>query len=369
MMKAALVYDRVNKWGGAERVLLALHELFPEAPLYTAVYNPETAPWAEVFPKVIPSFLQNFPYATTRHDLYAVLMPIAFESFSFSDYDLVISVTSEAAKGIHTKPGTRHICYCLTPTRYLWSHYQDYFYTPVRRMLSAPLVAYLRGWDKAAAHRPDTMVGISKNVADRIKRYYNREAHVIYPPLSLHRDRVPRESRVSRVPREEYFLIVSRLVPYKRVDLVIECFNQLKWPLVVVGTGSEEKKLRRLAKDNIEFVGLVGDGGLADHYANCRALIFPQEEDFGIVSIEAQSFGKPVIAYRAGGALETVVDGKTGLFFDAQTPESLKMALEKFVKMRFDDKEAGKNASKFSKENFLRSFAKLVLRPRSGLLI
>lgn len=361
-MRVALVYDRVNKWGGAERVLLAFHELFPEAPLYTAVYNPETAAWAEVFPKVIPSFLQNFPYATTRHDLYAPLMPIAFESFDFSDYDLVISVTSEAAKGVHTKPGTRHICYCLTPTRYLWSHYNEYFHTPLRQMVTAPLVKYLRHWDRAAAHRPDVMLGISKNVASRIKQYYGREVEVVYPPVEkLKTKNEKRKTTTKNLKLSEYFLIVSRLVPYKRVDLVIEVFNQLKWPLVVVGTGSEYNSLRKQSKSKlIEFVGHVGDDELAEYYVGCKALIFPQEEDFGIVSVEAQSFGKPVIAYSAGGALETVIEGKTGLFFDAQTPESLKMALVKFGKMRFDNKELRKNAEKFSKEKFLEEFARLV---------
>lgn len=364
-MKIALVYDRVNKWGGAERVLLALHELFPDAPLYTAVYNPEAAPWARIFPKVIPSFLQNFPLAQTRHDLYAPLMPIAFESFDFSDYDLVISVTSEAAKGIITKHGTRHICYCLTPTRYLWSHYQEYFHTPFRQAVASTFLKYFKGWDVVAASRPDVMVGISKNVARRIKQYYGRNAEVIYPPVtkfsSLHKQSLTRDkSRVSDEKTGEYFLVVSRLVPYKRVDLVVECFNRLKWPLVIVGTGSEERKLKKMAGENISFAGYVGDEELAAYYAGCKALIFPQEEDFGIVTLEAQSFGKPVIAYRAGGALETIIDGKTGVFFDQQTPEVLKMALEKFIKMRFDNRQLRKNVKKFSKESFLTSFTKLV---------
>lgn len=354
-MKTALVYDRVNKWGGAERVLLALHGLFPDASLYTAVYNPETAPWAEVFPKVIPSFLQNFPFAKTRHDLYAPLMPLAFESFDFSDYDLVVSVTSEAAKGIITKHRTRHICYCLTPTRYLWSHYQDYFHTPLRRFVSTPLVTYLRHWDKLAAHRPDVMVGISKNVAGRIKKHYGREVEVVYPSVDLNAKRKTQNGK-----NGEYFLVVSRLVPYKKVELVIECFNRLKWPLVVVGTGSEEEKLKKMAEENISFVGHVGDEELAEHYANCRALIFPQEEDFGLTPLEAQSFGKPVIAYKAGGALETIIDGETGIFFEKQTVDSLEKAMRKFNKMQFDKKSCINNATRFNKENFCKEFVKLV---------
>jgi len=288
-------------------------------------------------------------------------MPLAFESFDFSDYDLVVSVTSEAAKGIITKYGTRHICYCLTPTRYLWSGYKDYFHTPLRRTVSAPLVAYLRHWDKIAAHRPDVMVGISKNVAGRIKKHYGREVEIVYPPVQKLKTQMSKvKTTTQKLKLSDYFLVVSRLVPYKRVDLVIETFNQLRRPLVVVGTGSEEGKLKRMAGGNIQFVGYVGDEGLAEYYANCRALIFPQEEDFGIVSIEAQSFGKPVIAHKAGGALETIVDGKTGLFFDAQTPEALKRALEKFTKMRFDERECRENAGKFSKKKFLEEFDRLV---------
>lgn len=371
-MKVALVYDRVNKWGGAERVLLALHELFPEAPLYTAVYNPERAPWAKIFLKIVPSFLQNLPFAKTRHDLYAPLMPIAFESFDFSDFDLVISVTSEAAKGIITKHGTKHICYCLTPTRYLWSHYQDYFHTPLCHTVSSPLVAYLRHWDKIAAHRPDIMVGISKNVAGRIKKYYGREVEVVYPPVMkfpTSKFQFPNKFQKTASAnagqnskfKTGYFLVVSRLVPYKKVDLVIECFNRLKWPLVVVGTGSEYNSLRRKSKSkNTEFVGYMGDEELADYYANCRALIFPQDEDFGLTPLEAQSFGKPVIAYKAGGALETIITGKTGVFFEKQTASSLEQAVKKFNTMQFSRKSCINNANRFKLENFHKEFGKLV---------
>src|ERR1035437_3756793 len=179
-MKVALVYDRVNKWGGAERVLLALHKIFPEAPLFTSVYNAESAAWAKVF-DVRTSFLQNFPKAKTAHELYAVLMPLAFESFNFDNFDLVISVTSEAAKGIITKPSTLHICYCLTPTRYLWSGYNDYFKSSIFKLISKPLVSYLRFWDKIAAKRPDEYIAISIEVKNRIKKYYKRDSEVVYP--------------------------------------------------------------------------------------------------------------------------------------------------------------------------------------------
>lgn len=352
-MKTALVYDRVNKWGGAERVLLTLHEMFPEAPLYTSVYNPKTAPWAKVFCKVIPSLLQKIPFASRNHEFLGALTPIAFENFDFSQYDLVISVTSEAAKGIITKPGTLHICYCLTPTRYLWSGYDLYFQNPIMRLISKPIVSYLRQWDKIAAKRPDVMVAISSAAKERIKKYYGRESKIIFPPVDL---KVP---WVSQVPRE-YFLVVSRLVAYKKVDLAIEAFNKLKLPLVIVGTGSEEWKLKLGSKKNIKFLGEVSERKLAELYAEAKALVMPQEEDFGLVAVEAQVAGTPVIAYRKSGALDTVVNGKTGVFFDEQTPESLALAVKKFDKCRFNPTELIHHAKNFSKERFKKELLKLI---------
>ncbi|MAG59699.1 glycosyl transferase [Candidatus Woesebacteria bacterium] len=361
-MKVALVYDRVNKWGGAERVLLALHELFPDAPLYTSVYNQETAPWAKVFPKVIPSFLQTFPFAKSRHDLYAPLMPVAFESFDFSEYDLVISVTSEAAKGIITKPGTQHVCYCLTPTRYLWSGYKQYFKNDFLKIVTKPIVSYLRAWDKVAAQRPDIMLAISKNVSSRIKKFYGKNSTLVYPPVDASNFQFPVPS--SQRKEGDYFLVVSRLVLYKRVGLVIEVFNRLKLPLIIVGTGSEEKSLKMQAKSkNIKFVGQVSDKELAGYYAGCRAVIFPQEEDFGIVAVEAQAASKPVIAYKAGGALEIIVDGKTGIFFDKQTSSSQKDAIDKFSKMKFNEEDCTNSARRFSKKKFASQFGRLVKLP------
>jgi hypothetical protein len=183
-MKVAIVYDRVNKWGGAERVLLTLHEMFPEAPLYTSVYDPKGAHWAKAFPKIYTSFLQKFFLAKSNHEFYALLLPMAFESFNFDKYDLVISVTSEAAKGIITKPGTRHICYCLTPTRYLWSGYEEYFENRILRFVTKPFVNYLRKWDEIVAQRPDEIIAISTAVQERIKKYYNRESKIVFPPAT-----------------------------------------------------------------------------------------------------------------------------------------------------------------------------------------
>jgi len=359
-MKVALIYDRVNKWGGAERTLLALHELFPEAPLYTAVYSPAKAKWAKVFPKVIPSFLQKLPYAKDRHEFLGTITPIAFESLIFDEYDLVISVTSEAAKGVITKPSTRHICYCLTPTRYLWSGYNYYFGNRFLRFLSKPVVAYLKKWERTASQRPDVMIGISNAVKVRIKKYYNRDVKVVFPPADINKFKMNNPLRGQKLKAKNFYLIVGRLVAYKRVDLAIEAFNRLGLPLVIIGKGSQERKLKSMAKDNIKFLGGLTDARLADYYRKCTALIFPQEEDFGIVTVEAQASGAPIIAFKAGGALDTVIDGKTGTFFDKQDVDSLVKTVQRFQKIDFDYKDLIKNAQRFSKSRFKREFLKLI---------
>lgn len=365
-MKVAIVYDRVNKWGGAERDLLALHELFPDAPLYTAVYSPQKASWAKVFPEVIPSFLQKISFLRDKHELLGTFTPIAFEALDFSGYDLVISVTSEAAKGIIVRPPTVHICYCLTPTRYLWSGYDFYFQNPVLKFISRRVVAYLRAWDKIASLRPDVMIAQSRAVCARIKKYYDRDSEIIYPPVELETFLLKKGEEVKK---ENYFMLVSRLVPYKRADLAVEAFNKLGAPLVVIGIGSEAKNLKLKAKENIKFLGLVSDEKLAEYYKKAAALIFPQEEDFGLVAVEAQAGGTPVIAYKAGGALDTVIDpvkakltgqAATGLFFEKQTVESLVDAVKRFKKMRFNPEEAVKNAQRFSKEKFKGKFLEVV---------
>jgi glycosyltransferase involved in cell wall biosynthesis len=353
-MKVVLVYDRVNKWGGAERVLLALHKIFPEAPLFTSVYNHKKAPWAKVF-DIKTSFLQNFPKAKTSHELYVGLMPLAFESLNFDDYDLVISVTSEAAKGIITKPQTKHICYCLTPTRYLWSGYNDYFKSSLFKLLAKPIVSSLRNWDKIAAQRPDAYLAISSEVQARIKKYYGRNSEVIYPPLMMDNVQNSQNKTVG-----DYFLVVSRLTNfYKRVDIVIKACNDLKLPLKIVGSGLDQAKLKRMAGPTVEFLGNLTDEQLQTYYKSCRALIFPGREDFGLAMVEAQAFGKPVIAFRGGGALEIIQAGKTGEFFNEQTPESLKQVLKSFNDKSYNTKLCRENAERFSFAQFeksLRSF-------------
>lgn len=356
----ALVYDRVNKWGGAERVLLSLHEIFPEAPLYTAVYSPKTASWSKVF-KVVPSFLNKFPLAKTHHEFYPWLTPLAFESFDFSKYEVVISVTSEAAKGIITGPKTLHICYCLTPTRYLWSGYKIYFKNKIGRLVSGWLVNYLRKWDKVAAQRPDYFLAISQVVKERIKKYYRKEAEVIYPPVDTDKFKMPIRQTANKFQKNSrFFLVVSRLVAYKKIEIAVEAFNKLGLPLKIIGTGKEMGRLKRKAGKNIEFLGELTDKELISYYQKCLAVVFPQEEDFGLVPLEAQACGKPVIAFREGGALETIIDGKTGLFFWPQTPEALMKVVKKFMKMDFNPLICRKNALKFNKETFKKKFKKMV---------
>ncbi|KKP48369.1 MAG: Glycosyl transferase group 1 [Candidatus Woesebacteria bacterium GW2011_GWA1_33_30] len=362
-LKIALVYDRVNKFGGAERVLLSLHEMFPNAPLYTSVYNELSASWAHDFPKIYTTFLQKIPFLKNNHELIGWLMPLAFETFDFSNYDLVISVTSEAAKGIITGTNTLHVCYCLTPTRYLWSARDFYFNNPPKKfnifpffkIFAKPFVGYLEKWDSIASTRPDKMIAISTEVKSRIKKYYKRNSEIIYPPCDLPR-------KVMGSSKGKYYFIHGRFEPYKRLDLVIDVFNDLELRLVVSGSGSEFLRLQRKANQNIKFVYKPSDNQLPDLYKNAMAFLMPQEEDFGITSVEAQSFGVPVIAYNKGGAIDTVIPDKTGVLFNSQTKEILKQAIAKFDTMRFNNIDLINNAKIFSKERFKRELQRSLVR-------
>lgn len=339
--RVALVYDRVNKWGGAERVLLALHEIFPDAPLFTAVYNAQLAQWARVFPQIVPSFLQKL---TTRHEFLPWATPVAFESFTFDEYDAVISVTSADAKGVITKPDTFHLCYCLTPTRYLWSHYELY-----KSQTVAPsfLFEYLKRWDSAASSRPDSYVAISNTVKNRIHRYYGRESEVVYPPVD-----VDFFSTTAPTPTlKNYFLYVGRLVAYKQAKLIVETFNDLALPLALIGSGSTEQSLRQIARPNIVFLGQRTDEELASYYQNAQALIFFHEEDFGIVPVEAMAAGTPIIGLNRGGVSETVVHNKTGIL-----TEDLRSAVLNFNRDDFDAKVIQAHAQNFAKTRFQEEF-------------
>lgn len=357
-MKVALVYDRVNKFGGAERLLLALHEIWPEAPLYTSVYDPKGAPWACDF-KVFPSFMQNIPFAKKHHEMFPWLTPFAFETFNFKDFDAVVCVTSAEAKAIIVPPETLFVCYCLTPTRYLWSHYYDYFTNKFWQNLSLPIVSFVRISDYFFAQKPDLFIAISKNISCRIKKYYRRESIVVYPPV----DEFFFSKKRLRLPNlqvEGYFLVVSRLVGYKKVEIVVDCFNKLSLQLVIIGEGSERPRLKKRAKRNIFFMSNLTDAELLSYYQNCRALIMPQEEDFGLVALEAQAAGKPVIAYAKGGALELIIQGKTGEFFFPQDVDALKKIVRDFDQTKYNKQDCQKNAYYFSKKAFKNKFKNLI---------
>ncbi len=361
-MKVAIVYDRLNQFGGAERIILALAEIWPEAPLFTSVYDPSKAQWAKVFPKIYTTSLQKFPFAQNLHEIYAPLMPLAFESLNFDEYDVVISVTSEAAKGIITKPKTLHISYILTPTRYLWSGkdiYQKKFsagiLTPLFKIFHSFFLSPYRKWDRIASKRPDSLLAISQNTASRIKKYYTLDSEVIYPPVDLEKF-LP-----SKAPRKNYFLLVGRQVAYKRLDIAIKAFNILGWELKVIGIGRENNNLKNIASKNITFLEYVPDEELVKYYQSCRALVFTSDEDLGLTPIEAAACGTPVIAYSSGGALETIIERLNGEFFDRQNEQSLVQTLLKFDKKHYNSKDIRKTAFKFAKERFKKEFKNFLL--------
>ncbi len=362
--KVAIIYDWLDKWGGVERVLLALHETYPQADFFTSYYDKKTASWAKNI-NIKTSFLQKFPGIIKKNRVLSfVFFPFAFESFNFSGYDLVISVTSSFAKGIIVKPGTKHICYLLTPTRYLWIQPKNYLTNKFIKFLLTPYFNHIKKWDYTVAQRPDKIISISQTVADRCRKYYKRQSEVIYPPfdekywkkISL---KFKTQNLKLKLKTPKYFLTVSRLERYKKIDLVIRLFNQLDKNLIVVGEGSQEKKLRKIAYKNIRFYSKLTDEELAYLYNHAQALIMPQEEDFGYVALEANFFNCPVVAYKKGGVCETVVENKTGIFFDQQTESSLASALERLEKISYNVTQEI-DFKKFSKNEFVNNFRRLV---------
>ncbi len=347
-MRVALVHDYLNQYGGAERVLEAFCEIWPEAPIFTLIYDAARTGRAFESRKIKTSFLQKVPFVKTHHRPFMMLMPIAVEQFDLSKYDLIISDTTSFSKGVITRPRSLHICYCHTPTRYAWDdshrYIEEFNYPSFVKKLIPPFLNYLRLWDEAASARPDKYLANSHFVARRIQKYYRQEAQVIYPPVKV--------SSFYLTEPEDYFLVVARFLPYKKIDLAIKVFSELGWPLKIIGDGPEKNRLKRLAAPNIEFVGLVDEHSLRNYFARCRAFIFPQEEDFGISAVEAMAAGRPVIAYRGGGALEIVKENETGIFFDEQTIDSLLNALKKFDANNFDPKIVRRHAVQFDKEVF-----------------
>lgn len=337
--KVALVYDWIDKWGGVERLLLHLMNTIPDMDVYTTAVDRRHAKWAEGH-DIQSTFMQFLPPFLRRRRAYMLpLYPLAFENLNLNGYDTVISVTSAFAKGIVTKPDTRHICYLLTPPRYLWSHSEEYV-SETMKMVGRPLINHLRRWDRLAAERPDTYISISETVAQRALAAYGKKSTVVYPPFdTAYWDLKKAQARTSEhVGKEKhYFLWVGRMEGYKKPDLVCEVARHFpNHTFVFVGTGSLESALKRTAPKNCIFTGLLSDEELSFAYAHASALIMPQNEDFGYVSLEAQYHGCPVIAYRAGGALETIEEGKTGLFFDTQSVPSLTGVLERFEQISYN---------------------------------
>ena len=350
-MNIALVHDWLTNVAGAEKVLLVLKEIFPKAPIYTSVFDSKKAKPFTKF-DIRTSYLNNWPFFKSQRELLVPYSPGAFENFDLSSFDLVISNTTFAAKGVITKPDSVHICYCHTPARYLWEPELDPrsdkgYLSGLRKRTAHKL----RIWDKVASDRPDYYFANSKYISKRIKKYYGRDSIVIYPPVDVDQFVPGDQEKV-----QDYYLFVSRLIGYKKCDIVIRAFNKLGLPLKIIGSGPEKKYLQKIAKDNIEFLGFLDDVELKKYYSQAKAFIFAAEEDFGIVPVEAMASGRPVIAYGRGGATETVVEGKTGLFFSQQTAESLINTVKKFDSKKFDSKIIRQQAEKFSTERFKKEF-------------
>lgn len=347
-MRLAIVCSWLNQYGGAERVLEVIHRMYPEAPVYTAIYRPEALPEHYRTWDIRPTFVDRLPLGRRMPQAYLPLYPVAFENLDLRGYDVVLSVTSAFAHGVITPAETRHLCYCLTPTRFLWSYpaYIEREGLGAAARLALPLfMRGLRLWDRSAADRVDRFIAISRTVERRIAKVYRRESEIIHPPV-----RMP-AAPPAAVP-EDYFLIVSRLIPYKRIDLAVDAFNRLGLPLRIIGSGRDRRALEAMAGPNIAFLGYRSDAEVEEQMAHCRALVLPGEEDFCLTPVEAMGLGRPAIAYGAGGALDTIREGVTGLFFREPTPESLAEAVRRMDGMAFDPQTIAVHARQFDEAHF-----------------
>lgn len=369
-MKVALVHDWLTGMRGGEKCLEALCQIFPQAEIFTLLYNRGSVSAAIESKRIETSFIQGLPFSGNKYQYYLPLFPVAIEQFDLSDFDLIISSSHCVAKGALTRPETCHICYCYTPMRYAWEMYHTYFdrknTSPLFRFLVALSMNYLRSWDESSARRVDYFAAISRHVSRRISKHYRRESEVIYPPVEV--DSFELCNRPA-----DYFLIVSALVPYKRVDLAVQAFNRLQYRLMIIGDGPEKNRLRKMAQKNVEFISWQNSENLVKHYQNCKALVFPGEEDFGIVPVEAQACGKPVIAFGRGGTLETVAGifpGETvssnnkpsGIFFREQKVDSLVEAVRAFESMEFDPVAIRQNSMRFRSSIFKEKMKEFVDR-------
>lgn len=358
-MRIAIAHDYLVQAGGAERVIEAMHGLWPNAPIFTSVYDPETTLKSFEKMDVRTSFMQKFKWMRTAktHKYALPFFPLAFEQHDLSAFDVVVSNTTGFAKGVITEPEACHICYCHTPSRPAW-RYHDYIaqgsYTRTQRRLLPFLMHWLRTWDLGAASRVDFFIANSYNIARRVKKYYGRDSEVLYPPVESKRFFIVEK------PTDDYYLVVSRLLGYKRVDLAVQACTRMNLPLKVVGGGPELEKLKAMAGPTVQFLGKVPDGQVEGLFANCKAFFFPGEEDFGIAPLEAMASGRPVIAFRAGGALETVLDGKTGVFFDAQQVDAVVDAIERLKSVPIDPLANRAHAERFDVSAFQARLSYLV---------
>jgi glycosyltransferase involved in cell wall biosynthesis len=347
-MRVAIVHDYLNQYGGAERVLEALHELYPQAPIYTSIYDAAAMPPAYRSWDIRPSWMQRLPGWRRHFRKYFPLYPSAFESFDLSGYDLIISSSSAFAKGIIPPAGARHICYCHTPMRFAWrteAYVEREGIGGVQRVILSILLTYVRLWDVATTPRVDAFIANSREVARRIRRYYGRTAAIIPPPVEL-------APYCAEAPGD-YYLAGGRLIPYKRLDLAVRAFSALGLPLKIFGEGRDRAALEAIAGPSVEFLGYVSEERRRELFARCRAFVFPGEEDFGITPLEAMAAGRPVIAYAGGGALDTIVEGVNGRFFREQTPAALAIAVAMARGDQYDPLTIRRHAEGFGRPVFL----------------
>jgi glycosyltransferase involved in cell wall biosynthesis len=357
--KIALVHYWLTGMRGGEKVVQSICNVYPDIDIYTLVYDEKKIIDSIKKHKIHTSFIQKLPFSKKKYQFYLPFMPVAVEQFNLSEYDVVISSESGIAKGVLTKPETCHICYCHTPMRYLWNMYFDYLENEkpgfFKRSFIRTYFNYLRLWDMAGSSRVDYFACNSNNVRKRILKYYKRDSKVIYPPVDVNDFKFNSK-------KQDYYLVVSQLVSYKRIDLAVRAFNKLGKELIIIGEGSEFKRLKKIAARNIKFLGWQDGEALREYYTNAKAFIFPGEEDFGITAVEAQASGTPVIGYGKGGLLETVINKETGLFFYKQETSDLIEAVENFElnRSKFDSYKIRENSLKFSRENFESALKKFI---------
>ena len=355
-MKIAIVTDWLTNYGGAESVISAFHDLFPDAPVYTTIYKPEKMRELGHLKNVRTTWLDKIPLA--KHQWLLGQMPTAVEMMDLDEFDIVLSSCHSVSKGVITKPNTLHISYCHTPMRYAWESWD--FETRLKKFpnILHPMIRRqikkIRNWDYCAAQRVDKYIANSSHIGSQIKKHYKRDSNVIYPPVHCEKFKPVKN------PTEDYYFSIGRLIPYKKFDLLVETFNKLGLPLKIAGTGPELSKLKAMAEDNVEILGYVDDKKLIDLYANCKAFLFPQMEDAGIVPLEAMACGRPVIALNRGGSLDVMIENKTGVFFEEQTVQSLSDAIKKFEKMTFNSSFIRKHAEKYDVEIFKRKISDFV---------